>query len=220
MSMLQLWTATWHWHPSLLLGGAGLLIGYAAALRFRLSMAALWYGLGVLVLLFALLSPLHVLGDEYLFSAHMAQHLLLMLVVPPLLLWGVPAAPVERLLRRAPIGRLARAFGHPLIAWWIGIGTMWLWHVPVLYNAALEYESIHIVEHVCFLVASLVFWWPLCAPPPAARLVALPALLYVFTAMAASSVLGIVLTFAEPGLYPAYLRPRDPLHILPLLRGR
>jgi putative membrane protein len=218
MTSWQLLTTTWHWHPSILLGCAALLLGHAAALRFRLRRESWWFAAGVVVLLVALLSPLHVLGDDYLFSAHMAQHLLLMLIVPPLLLWGVPAALADRMLRGRLIESIGHALGRPLIAWWIGIGTMWLWHLPLLYNAALDSEAIHIVEHLCFLVSSIIFWWPISSPIQQSRLAPLPAMAYIFAGMAASTILGILLTFVEPGLYPAYLSPRDSLGILPLLR--
>lgn len=218
MTTWQLLISDWHWHPSVLLGCAALIVGYAVALRFRLGAPALLYMAGVFVLLVALLSPLHTLGDDYLFSAHMLQHLLLMQVVPPLLLLGIPAWAVQQALAWAPIRWSERMLGQPLVAWSLGIGTMWVWHLPVLYNAALEHEGIHIVEHLAFLVTATMLWWPVVAPLEAARLAPLAALLYLFAAMTASSILGIILTFAPPGLYPAYLHPTDALGILPLLR--
>jgi putative membrane protein len=219
MTTWQLLTSTWHWHPSVLLGCEALLIGYAAAVRFRLSSAALWYVVGVVVLLVALLSPLHTLGDAYLFSAHMLQHLLLMLIVPPLLLVGLPPALVRQALRHPGLRRVERVLGQPLVAWSLGIGTMWLWHLPVLYNAALRHEGLHIVEHLWFLGSAVIFWWPVLARAQEVRLVPLAAMVYLFTAMIASSVLGIILTFVPPGLYPTYLHPIDIHGILPLLRN-
>lgn len=174
--------------------------------------------LGVLVLLFALVSPLDVLGDGYLFSAHMAQHLLLIEVVPPLLLLGLPPGAVARLLAWPPADRLERTLGRPAPAWLLGTGVLWAWHAPALYNAALASEGIHVVQHLSFLVAATVFWWPVLAPLSARRLPAWAAVGYLFAGAFANSVLGIVLTFSPPGLYPAYLRPADPLGILPLLR--
>jgi putative membrane protein len=224
MTTWQLLFSAWHWHPSVLLGCAALLAGYAAALRFRLPRAAWWYLAGVLVLLLALLSPLHTLGDGYLFSAHMLQHLLLVQGVPPLLLLGIPR--IARAQQpQAPYGpwlasfaRVEQALGRPLVAWSIAIGTLWAWHVPALYNATLEHEAVHIFEHLCFLATATLFWWPIAGPLEERRLAPLVAALYLFAAMIASTVLGIILTFAPAGLYPAYLHPRDPLGILPLLR--
>lgn len=218
MTAWHLLISDWHWHPSVLLGCAELLIGYALALRFHFTSAVLWYVAGILVLLVALLSPLHTLGDTYLFSAHMLQHLLLLLVVPPLLLWGLPAALVRSWLDVALVHRLEQVLGKPVVAWVLSIGTMFVWHLPTLYEAALRHESLHIIEHLSFLVTATIFWWPIIAPAKERRLQPLVAVVYLFTAMLASSVLGIILTFAAPGLYPAYLHPYDQLDILPLLR--
>lgn len=219
MTTQQLLLTTWHWHPSVLLGGTILVIVYAAALRFRWTRRAWFYGAGVLALLVALLSPLHTLGDQYLFSAHMLQHLLL-LIAPPLLLLGLPAGVIARIVRLPFAGKIERVLGQPVIAWSLGLGAMWLWHLPALYNAALEYQLIHIAEHLSFLVTATIFWWPLFAPESYARLHPLTALVYLFAAMIASGALGMVLTFAAPGLYPTYLLPHDSLGILPLLRER
>ena len=218
MTASPLLLAAWHWHPSVLLGCGLLVAAYAALTRCRWTARAPLFAGGVLVLLVALLSPLHELGDRYLFSAHMLQHLLLLLIVPPLLLLGLPAEAVERLLARPPLAALERALRRPLLAWSIGLGAMWLWHLPALYNAALLRDDVHILEHLGFLASAAIFWWPICAPRGRARLHALAAVLYLFAAMLVSGILGMILTFAAPGLYPAYLRPDDALGILPLLR--
>lgn len=221
MTTWQLLRSTWHWHPSVLLGCLALLLAYLAARR----RAGGWQGwrvaafaAGTATLLLALVSPLDGLGDSYLFSAHMLQHLLLLQIVPPLLLLGLPPAPIERLLRRPALAAAERALGQPLAAWLLGSGAVWAWHLPSLYNAALASEPVHIAEHLCFLATATIFWWPVLAPGGWARLGTLPALLYLFAAAASSSALGILLAATPPGMYPAYLRPADRLGILPLLR--
>jgi putative membrane protein len=220
MTTRHLLLTTWHWHPSVLLGCAALALGYAALLRFRWTPRATLFGLGLGLLLLALLSPLHTLGDRYLFSAHMLQHLLLLLVVPPLLLLGLTDAALERLLGLPGAGRIERVLGRPLLAWTIGMSAMWLWHLPALYNAALESELLHIVEHLSFLGSALIFWWPICVPDEHGRLHPLAGIGYLFAAMIVSGVLGMILTFASPGWYPRYLNPPDPLGVLPLLWGQ
>lgn len=220
MTTRELLLTTWHWHPSVLIGCAALAAAYAILLRGRWTPRAPVFGAGVLVLLLALVSPLHTLGERYLFSAHMAQHLLLLLIVPPLLLLGLPPAALARVLRRPTPRRIERVLGWPPLAWGIGLGAMSLWHLPALYNAALGHAPLHIVEHVCFVGSAVIFWWPVLAPPAEARLHPLAAVGYLFAAMLASGVLGIILTFAAPGLYPAYLRPPDAPDLLALLRTR
>lgn len=97
----------------------------------------------------------------------MAQHLLLLLVVPPLLLLGLPAGIVARVLARPAAGRAARLATNPLVAWLAFNGIMWVWHLPVLYEATLRDDAIHIGEHLLFLIAATAFWWPVVAPDPA-----------------------------------------------------
>ncbi len=87
---LPIFRAMWTWYPSVVLGCAGLAAGYLALVKLRPTRRALAFLAGVLVLLAALVSPLDALGDTYLFSAHMVQHLLLILVAPPLLIMGLP----------------------------------------------------------------------------------------------------------------------------------
>jgi putative membrane protein len=158
------------------------------------------------------------LGDRYLFSAHMLQHLLLILVAPPLLLLGSPPEMWERTLRWAPTRRAERILRRPTLAWLLGIGTFWLWHVPALYDVAVRQESIHIVQHLSFLVSATIFWWPILTPCAARRL-ALPAtLFYLISATILSSILGVIITFAPAGLYPVYEHPVDVFGALPLIR--
>ncbi len=205
----------WSWEPSVVLGCLGLLAIYFWAVPAGRAKARMSYVAGVLVLVLALVSPLDVLSDTYLFSAHMLQHLLLILIVPPLLLAGLPAAAIARFDGSA-LGRVARHATDPLPAWVIGVGTMWIWHAPGLYNLTLASEPIHVVEHLSFLASAVVFWRPVIAPPTGQRTPVI--LAYLFLAAMASSVLGIMLTFAPVGAYAAYLAPADPLGILPALR--
>jgi cytochrome c oxidase assembly factor CtaG len=211
-------TTLWDWEPSVLLGCAALVLGYVALTRWAPSRRAVAFVAGVLVIAVAQCSPLDVLGDTYLFSAHMLQHLLLVLVAPPLLILGLPTWLVEGWLHHRAVARIERVARQPAVAWLLGIGTVYLWHAPPLYNATLAHTGIHIAEHLSFLVTATIFWWPVCAPRAASRLPHLGAALYLFAAAVASSVLGIVLTFAAPGLYPAYLHPADPRGVLTLVR--
>jgi cytochrome c oxidase assembly factor CtaG len=179
-------------------------------------------------LLLALVSPLDALGDDYLFSAHMLQHELLVVVVPPLLLLGLPkdcGAFAAQVLAFRPLARLEYILSRPWLAWILGMGTLWIWHLPLLYNAALADERIHVLEHLSFLVTAVIFWWPVFAPlsyQPLShrRMGLLPRLLYLLLAVVACDTLGTLLAYTPPGLYPAYLHPLDKYGILPLLRER
>jgi cytochrome c oxidase assembly factor CtaG len=219
MTTLQVLTTTWVWEPTVLIGCADLLIAYWLFAR-PLTGRAWLFGGGVLALALALLSPLDTIGDTYLFSVHMVQHLLLILVVPPMLLLGVPPRTWARILRWAPARRVERTLGRPPLSWVLGIGTLWVWHAPVLYDMAVANEGVHVVQHLTFLVTATAFWWPVLTPLAQSRL-SLPATMaYLIGAAVASSILGVIITFAAPGLYPAYEHPFDTRGILPLIRGQ
>ena len=178
-------------------GGRGAGIAQAAA-----------FAAGMLALLAALVSPLDGLGEEYLFSAHMVQHVLLGDIAPLLLLLSL-----SRVIMRPATRRLAgieRALG-PLASPWTGLvawlGLMYLWHIPALYDAAVEYPLVHVLEHVSFFTAGVALWWPLVQPVPMRRrLTGMQPLVYIATAKAGLAALGLVLTWSTTAIYPYYER--------------
>jgi putative membrane protein len=215
----RLLAEAWEVEPSIVIGCALLLAVWAAAGGLRFHRKAVWFVTGVAVLLLDLVGPLDVLGDDYLFSAHMLEHLVLVLVVAPLLLLGIPEPMARRIVAWRPAAAVERVLRRPVVAWSVAVGTLWLWHAPPLYNATLASEQVHILEHLSFLVTWTIFWWPVLTPLPESRLDPMAALLYLYAAMVANSVLGILLTFAPLGLYPAYVSPGDELGALGLIRG-
>jgi cytochrome c oxidase assembly factor CtaG len=208
------------WDPdlSVLIGCASLLLAYWATHRNDLHQAV-WFVCGVGVMLLALVSPVDVIGDEYLFSAHMIQHLLLVLIVPPMLLKGITPRFARTVVEYRSLGAVERVLGNPIVAWTIGIGVLSIWHVPVLFDAALNNEYLHILEHLSFMVSATIFWWPIFAPLPECRLSPLSAQLYLLGGAMANSLIGIWLTFAPGALYSPYLHPDDSLRIMELLRS-
>jgi cytochrome c oxidase assembly factor CtaG len=218
MTTWQALTSTWSWSPAGVILCAVLLAAYVARLQTRPPRAAGYFIAGLCVLLLSLCSPLALLGHHYLFSAHMVQHLLFVLVVPQLLLLGIPSALARRVLNRPAGAALEHFFGRPLVGWIAGAGAMWIWHYPALYNAALQSHTVHLIEHLSLLLLGVLFWWPVVAPVEEKRLAPLLAVAYLFTACLSCTVLGIVLTFSPLGLYPAYVNPPDSLGILPLIR--
>lgn len=210
--------SAWDWEPSVLIGCALLLAAYFWVVRIRTVLHAIYFVTGVLVMLLALVSPIDTLGDTYLFSVHMLQHLLLVLIVPPLLILGIPRKSIEQLLSWRPAAVIEHALSLPALAWSVAFLTMAAWHIPVLYNAALANEDVHIAQHLMFLVTATIFWWPVLTPIAALRMGTGATVIYLFAAAAANTVLGIVITFAPVGIYPAYLAPNDELNILPFIR--
>ncbi len=161
--------------------------------------AYFWAGWTVLAL--ALISPIHEMGEE-LFSAHMVQHEILMLVAAPLLVLSRPLAPLLRGLPvawRRPAGRISKAITvSAFTAWWIHGAAIWIWHAPFLFQATLRSQWMHAAQHASFFFSALLFWWGILETSAGAGV------LYVFTTAVHTSILGALLTFAPHPVYPAY----------------
>jgi putative membrane protein len=199
-------------HADVVLGVGLLALAYAiawtrgprTALRFpALFMAAL------LALLVALNGPLHDLSDYYLFSAHMVQHLLLTLVVPPVLLAGTPGwmadAIVGPLHRRRVIGGLLRTATRPVPALTIYAIALIGWHLPRPYGAALEHHGLHVVEHLDLIATAMLAWWPVLSPSALLpRLHYGAQILYLFAFGIPMTVVAAMITGADDTLYPFY----------------
>jgi putative membrane protein len=172
------------------------------------------FALGWLALAAALVSPLDALGGV-LFSAHMAQHEVLILVAAPLLVLGRPLAPFlwalpresrERAARwtQAPaVAAVWRFLTAPLAVWTIHGIALWVWHLPSLYQATLDDDFVHALQHLSFFGSAALFWWSLIHGR-FGRLGYGAAVLYVFTTSLHSGVLGALLTFAPRLWYPIY----------------
>ena len=183
----------------------------------RPALRALPLGLAIVVLVVALLSPVGRLADGYLFSAHMLQHLLLVLAVPPLALLGL--RPIEG--EAAPLSRrsvLWRLLAVPLVTWGLGVGAMWLWHAPTLCNAASSSPLVHRFQELSLLAMGAAFWWPVMAPRVSSRLSPLGGIVYLFTACSACTLLGIFITFSPVQVCSVFAHPVDALGVMPLLR--
>ena len=176
---------------------------------------AIGFAGGWLALFVALVSPLHAWGSV-LFSAHMTQHEVLMLVAAPLLVLGRPlvvflwAFPVNwsrrigNLAKIPAINRSWQLLTIPLVAWLVHAVALWIWHVPVLFEAVLHNEWVHTLQHLSFLVSALLFWWALIHGPRGAMGYG-AAVLYLFTTSIHSGVLGALLTVAGSVWYPSYI---------------
>jgi cytochrome c oxidase assembly factor CtaG len=161
--------------------------------------------LGALTLLLALGPPIDDWSDHYLLTAHMAQHLLLMLVAAPLLIAGTPAWLVTKLIKRGPVRPVLYAVTRAPASFLISSLIVVLWHMPIAYDAALGSEPVHIIEHWFFLLAAFLAWWPvLSRSPELPGLAPLPSCLYLFAQTIPSGIVGAFITFADAGLYDVY----------------
>jgi cytochrome c oxidase assembly factor CtaG len=182
----------------------------------------------LLTLVVALVSPLDAMGDA-LFSAHMTQHLLLILVAAPLLVLGEPVLPMlwaiptaarrrgARWWRRATVlPAMAHALSHPSVAWVLHVGALLFWHIPAPYGWTVRHDAVHAVEHVSFLGTAMLFWWAVLQPTGRRRLSYAMSVLYVSTAGMLMGALGAILTFAPSPWYVAHLTTTAPWHVTPL----
>jgi cytochrome c oxidase assembly factor CtaG len=209
MNTTQFLITGWAWSPVGLGCAAAALYFYLR--RFGWSGRAWWMMAAAAVLLLTLMSPLAALAQGYLFSAHMLQHILLVLAVPALALMAMPEGAA------APAG-MARAL-NPAVCWACGVGAMWVWHAPALCNAAATSRSVSAVQTLSLLALGGAFWWQLLAPRESDRMGPLQGVVYLFAACTACTVLGIILTFAPVTVCRAYVNPVDRLGIEPMIRG-
>src|SRR2546423_4041974 len=196
---LSVWT--WAWDPTVIAGTLALAAAYAWLFRGG-SRTATWSPLarvyfagGLLTLFLALESPIDVGGDRYLFSLHMVQHLLLAMVVPPLVLLGLPEQ--WRAFERMRVSPLLANIGFNLV--------LAVWHLPFLYEATLRSEPIHVLEHLSFLAAGVIFWWPILVP--AGRRHALSGvgkMAYLAFAGVPPTILGLTFILSPSVIYPFY----------------
>ena len=205
----------WSGHPSTLIGVLTLEAAYiygAGNLRGRLGGAsavsirqATCFTLGMFVIYLALNSPIHELSDRYLFSAHMVQHMLLLWIMPPLVIWGLP----DWLIRPAissPIRlKAAKILVHPLVCLAVFNGILVVWHLPAVYNGALAHHNLHIFQHLCFMAAGILMWWPVLSRLP--ELPRLPyggQMLYLFLISLLPAIVGGIISFADSVVYDWY----------------
>jgi putative membrane protein len=173
------------------------------------------YAAGIFFLFVSLVSPLDSLGGA-LFSAHMLQHVVLMLVAAPLLVLGNPLVPWFWALpmgwrrrlggwgRNPDVRGVWHVFSNPVSAWLLHAAAVWVWHVPVLYEATLDSELVHLAQHAAFFGTALLFWWAAFEFGRRRRLRYGFGSIYVFTTALHSSILGALLTFSLVIWYPIY----------------
>ena len=205
----------WHFHPDVILGVLlleGLYLLGVGSLRRRFGWASIvesrqvtLFSLGVLVLYVSLTSPIHHLADEFFFSAHMVQHLLLILVAPPLLVAGTPGWLLRPLVRLPQVLAAGRFLTHPVIAFIIFSFVLSVWHMPALYDLTLHNHVAHISEHLLFITTAAIMWWPVLSPIPELPRASYPIqIVYLFFLSLPPGFIGAAITFSPEVLYPWY----------------
>ena len=205
---LSLTTFTVHWSTVIGLAAMAGLYEWRARVdgAGRLSgfRRGCFYG-ALATIFFSLNGWLHDLSDWYLFSAHMVQHLLLTLLMPPLLIVGIPGWMLRPVLRNGAINAIARALTRPKVCFIVFQVVLAAWHLPVLYNRAMAYHEVHILQHLMFMAASVMLWWPVCSQLPELPRLSYPMqMLYLFITTLPMAVVSVYITYSDSLLYPAY----------------
>jgi putative membrane protein len=211
----DLWSA-WEFDPGVVLPVALAAVLYAIGSRKHFGLTQnqiLSFWAGWISLAIALVSPIHPLGQA-LFSAHMVQHEILMIISAPLLvvsrplvtfLWALPIGwrrTLGRWSKADPVQNTWVLLTAPLAAWWIHALAIWFWHVPALFQATLRSDVFHAAQHGSFFLSALLFWWSLFYAH--GRKAYGGGLLYIFTTAVHTGILGALLTFSPRLWYPAY----------------
>ncbi len=213
----------WSLDPTVFCGLVALAVGYWLAWRRGLlspaddvspwfrnpRTRAVMFALGLLTAVIALESPIDRGGDLYLFSLHMVQHLLLMMVAPPLMLLGICGATPPPRARFARLRRAWWALTRPWPAVLLFNSVMLVWHIPALYDTTLTVEPVHILEHLSFMAVGVVFWWAIVDPIRGPRTVTVTPLTKIAALVVSGippTVLGLIFALSRTPFYAYYVR--------------
>lgn len=207
--------ADWSFEPGVVIGLLAFAGAYAVAIQ-RWRPRTLWeqyvvskgeivsFVVGLLLIALALLSPLDTLSD-YMFSAHMLQHVILLYFAPLLILLAIPSWLLSPIVERPRLHRIANVVTHPATAFLVFNLTLVVWHMTFFWQMALVDPPAHALEHLMFLGAGLLAWWPVFSPlPSVGRLGYGAQCLYLFAQSLVPGILGAIITFSGQVVYPIY----------------
>jgi putative membrane protein len=164
------------------------------------------FTLGLVLMFVALQGPMHEISDYFLFSAHMVQHLVLILIMPPFLLHGIPDWMLRPAIRVRPIGAAARGLTRPLIAFALNNTIFLAWHFPGPYDLMMRNHDIHVAMHLMIMVTGTIMWWPVMSPLRELPRIAPPLqMLYLFVLGIPMMISAAFITFSKSELYSWYV---------------
>ncbi len=213
----------WHFGFSNIDFIVGLGLIYVYAINFKIKKQSVYFFTGIFLLFLCIASPLHFLGENYLFSAHMLSHVLIILIAAPLIVAGIPAE--NKFKKTLALFSKKRIV---IICWFTGVGIMWLWHIPYIFNHLFSMNgmtnsssmnALMFLQMFSLLIAGMIFCWPVMNPYKEYRIAPLSAVLYLSTACVFCSLLGLLITFAPIGTYFHYQNLMDSYGYLPVIRN-
>ncbi len=215
------WATRWEFNPSVWVGCTIAIAAYRWFPGARRDRRALAWVTGVLIILVALESAIDIVGDNYLFSMHMAQHLILAMVAPPLMILGIPQATVDALLA-GPARHLLRVIISPYFAGPAYFAVLVAWHWPPFFDYALTHPWAHIAQHLSFIAVGLLFWWAVIIHRAGEgwNLSALGEVSYLTVGALPAVVVGLTLALLPHPVYTFYLHRSGRLGLTPLTDQR
>jgi len=175
------------------------------------------FSLALASMVLSLQGPLHEISDYYLFSAHMVQHLVLILVMPPLLLMGIPDWMLRPAIQYRPVKAFARAITFPLIAFALNNAIFLAWHFPGPYDLMMRHHGVHVAMHLTIMVTGVIMWWPVASPLPELPRIAAPLqMIYLFLVGIPMMISAALITFSSTPLYQWYVEAPRLFGINPL----
>ncbi len=163
----------------------------------------------VILFILVTLSPLDFLSKYYLFSAHMVQHIVLLLIIPPLILTGTDKDFLEKVFRTGFFKKAGNFLFYPVVAWFLGVGSMWIMHLPAFMMRMNNSTFLMDSQMIILPVLGLFFIWPVYSPISFRRLEPLKSSVYLFLACVGCTVLGILITFAPPDMFTSGMQPAN-----------
>ena len=209
----------WHFDPFVLLFLTALCIVYLYAIDFKLRKQSFYFFGGALLIILCVASPLHFLAENYLFSAHMVSHVLLLLIAAPLLVGGIPK---ENRFKKFFLALSTHKIKIYVLCWFAGVGIMWFWHIPLIFNEITSGHGMGLMylQWLSLLIGGIIFCWPVITPYREYRISPPAAVLYLSTACVFCTILGLMIAFAPMGIYSHYINIADPYGYLNLIRNQ
>lgn len=218
---------SWDTPPSVALGVLAWLGGYlyvTGPLRRRLGIPrpedqtarTVRFVCGLVAMFVALTGPVHELSDYFLFSAHMVQVMLMTMIMPPLLISGVPSWVVEKALESRPVAAVARVLTRPGIAAALFLVTLAAWHVPTLFDRIIAYRPIHVAGHLALMTTGVIVWWPVLSPYKGHRLSYGMQMVYLFLLGLVMKLIGALITLSTEVVYTVYPAAGRPFGLSPI----
>jgi putative membrane protein len=200
---------------------------YLYITNFKFKRKSLFFIAATFILILCIASPLHYLGEHYLFSAHMVSHVLILLVAAPLFIASIPK---ENRVKRSYEFISKKISGAPLVSWFVGVSVMWAWHVPFIFNQmfsmpGMQVASMNSMSGLMFIhmaslfIAGSIFCLPIINPCKEFRIAPLAAVLYLSSACVFCSLLGLFITFAPAATFTGYIPNYGTNNFLSIIRN-